>query len=84
MFVGGLSPSTTLEDVSDFFSGFGQVQDCNIVYRGSVDQVKYLGLLIKDHLTKRHRGFGFVTFVEAETAVKVVNIRWHEINNKTV
>jgi hypothetical protein len=47
IFVGGLNPSTTTEDLRDYFSSFGVVAD---------------GCVIADGITKQSRGFGFVVF----------------------
>ena len=37
-----------------------------------------------DYAKQRNRGFGFVTYADPSVADRVVNSRWHEINNKTV
>jgi RNA recognition motif-containing protein len=47
VFVGGLNPKTTTEDLRGYFSSFGVVVD---------------GCVITDALTKVSRGFGFVEF----------------------
>lgn len=69
MFVGGLSASTTAADVKAYFEQFGPVDDAVLMF---------------DKQTQRHRGFAFVTFVKEETVDKVVEIHYHDINNKTV
>lgn len=53
LFVGGISTTTTKEDLDDFFSKFGKVTETQ--------------LLIDRH-TGRNRGFGFVTFESEEVA----------------
>ena len=50
IFVGGVTPETTSEDLNTYFSRFGEV---------SVAQIMY------DQTTNRSRGFGFVTFGRA-------------------
>merc|ERR1719487_537732 len=50
IFVGGLNPKTTSEDLREYFSGFGVVAD---------------GCVIADAITKESRGFGFVVFQDS-------------------
>jgi RNA-binding protein Musashi len=69
MFVGGLSSTTTVDDVKSYFEQFGKVEDAMLMY---------------DKQTQRHRGFAFVTFENEETVDKVVDVHYHDINNKTV
>merc|ERR550514_1132691 len=49
VFVGGLNPVTTTEDLREYFSSFGEVAD---------------SCVITDAITKESRGFGFVVFEE--------------------
>ncbi|KAK2564402.1 RNA-binding protein Musashi-like protein 2 [Acropora cervicornis] len=52
IFVGGLSTETTKESLLEYFSTFGEVADC---------------IVMKDSVSKRSRGFGFVTFSDASS-----------------
>ena len=47
---------------------------------GSVEEA----VMLMDQQTKRHRGFGFVTFTLEETVEKVCEIHFHTIKNKKV
>uniref|UniRef100_A0A2P2IKR2 Heterogeneous nuclear ribonucleoprotein 1 n=2 Tax=Rhizophora mucronata TaxID=61149 RepID=A0A2P2IKR2_RHIMU len=70
IFVGGLPPYLTEDELQEYFSVYGVIVDHQIML---------------DHRTGRSRGFGFVTF-ESEDAVKRVfsEGRTHEIGGKQV
>ena len=40
--------------------------------------------MLMDQITKRHRGFGFVTFTSEEAVDLVCNLHYHNIKNKKV
>lgn len=69
IFVGGVGQDTTAEEVRAYFSQFGHVEDA---------------VMLMDQQTKRHRGFGFVTFHSEEAVERVCDIHFHTIKNKKV
>lgn len=69
IFVGGLSAETSSDDVKNYFNQYGKVDDAMLMF---------------DKSTKRHRGFGFVTFEHEDIVDKVCEIHYHEINKKRV
>jgi len=69
IFVGGLSATTSLEDIKAYFEQFSRVMESMLAY---------------DKVTNRHRGFGFVTFDNEEVVDKICEIHFHEINGKMV
>lgn len=69
MFIGGLTYATTDDMLKEFYSQYGEVVDC---------------VVMKDPSTKKSRGFGFVTFAEAESVDKAMGNRPHTIDNKQV
>lgn len=47
MFIGGLTSSTTEENLKEYYSQYGKILDC---------------IVMRDPGTKRSRGFGFITY----------------------
>ncbi|KAI0226730.1 musashi RNA binding protein 2 [Lamellibrachia satsuma] len=69
MFVGGLSWQTTPEGLREYFGKFGEISDC---------------MVMRDPITKRSRGFGFVTFTDPASVDKVLANGPHELDTKVV
>uniref|UniRef100_A0A182M8V4 RRM domain-containing protein n=2 Tax=Cellia TaxID=44534 RepID=A0A182M8V4_9DIPT len=69
IFVGGVSQDTSAEEVKAYFSQFGKVEET---------------VMLMDQQTKRHRGFGFVTFENEDVVDRVCEIHFHTIKNKKV
>lgn len=67
LFVGGLSGETTDESLRKFYSKWGNVVD---------------SIVMKDPVTKRSRGFGFVTFTKISMVDKAQASRPHIIDGK--
>uniref|UniRef100_W5MQ16 Musashi RNA binding protein 1a n=1 Tax=Lepisosteus oculatus TaxID=7918 RepID=W5MQ16_LEPOC len=68
MFIGGLSWQTTQEGLKEYFSKFGDLKEC---------------MVMRDPVTKRSRGFGFVTYVDQAGVDKVLAQPRHELDSKT-
>jgi RNA recognition motif-containing protein len=69
VFVGGLGLTTTETNIKDYFSKFGAVQEVQLMHDG---------------VTRRPRGFAFVTFGDEDTVEKVVQKPFHQIDSKQV
>ncbi|KAL9890817.1 poly(U)-binding-splicing factor PUF60-B isoform X2 [Glossina fuscipes] len=69
IFVGGVSQDTSAEEVKAYFNQFGNVEET---------------VMLMDQQTKRHRGFGFVTFENEDVVDRVCEIHFHTIKNKKV
>ncbi|XP_047470239.1 RNA-binding protein Musashi homolog 2-like isoform X1 [Penaeus chinensis] len=69
IFVGGVSQETSADEVKAYFSTFGKVEEA---------------VMLMDNQTKRHRGFGFVTFECEDVVERVCDIHFHTIKNKKV
>jgi len=68
IFVGGIPPQTTSDDLKKHFGGFGTVVNA---------------VIMMDRATNRSRGFGFVTFESEDTVDEILN-RTHQFSSKTV
>ncbi|KAJ6007970.1 hypothetical protein N7540_011946 [Penicillium herquei] len=68
MFIGGLNWETTDQSLRDYFSQFGEVQECTVM---------------RDSATGRSRGFGFLTFRDAKT-VNTVMVKEHYLDGKII
>ncbi|XP_065890480.1 RNA-binding protein Musashi homolog 1-like isoform X2 [Dysidea avara] len=69
VFIGGVPSDATVADIINHFKQFGDVKDAQLMY---------------DKETRRHRGFGFVTFETEEAVDEVCSIQYHDIRNKKV
>ncbi|CDW60956.1 Heterogeneous nuclear ribonucleoprotein A1 [Trichuris trichiura] len=69
LFIGNLSPTTTTEILLKFYSHYGKVIECKI---------------LRHAVTKESRGFGFVTFSNAEMVDAAMNARPHFVGGRMV
>lgn len=69
LFIGGISPTTTEEMMRDFYGKFGELVDC---------------VVMRDPMTKKARGFGFVTYAAKSMVDECMSNRPHEIDGKKV
>jgi len=70
LFLGGLSSTTTSEDLITYFSAYGEVVD---------------SCVMADSASGRPRGFGFVSFATAEAVTVVTKAgRYHRIGDRDV
>lgn len=68
MFIGGLNWETTDDSLKSYFSQFGEVVECNVM---------------RDTITGRSRGFGFLTFRDPKS-VNAVLAKEHYLDGKIV
>ncbi|KAI1710941.1 RNA recognition motif domain-containing protein [Ditylenchus destructor] len=68
IFIGGLLKETSQETLYDYFSQFGEIFECHIVYN-------------EDNLSQ---GFGFVTYKSQESIDRALNLQPHSIDNQVV
>ncbi len=69
LFVGGLSWDTDSEGLERAFSVYGEIEEAKV---------------ITDRETGRSRGFGFVTFTEADAAEKAKELNGTELDGRTI
>ncbi|CAB1348063.1 unnamed protein product [Coregonus sp. 'balchen'] len=69
MFIGGLSWQTSPDSLRDYFTKFGEIREC---------------MVMRDPTTKRSRGFGFVTYIDAASVDNVLAQPHHELDSKTI
>merc|ERR1712045_888519 len=69
LFVGGLSWQTEEENLRQYFSQFGAIDNVQIM---------------KDPFTLRSRGFGFITFCSASSLDKVLAVSSHLLDGKKI
>lgn len=69
IFIGGLTPHTDEPMLRDYYSQWGEIVDA---------------VVMKDNLSRRSRGFGFVTYREPEMVDVAQANRPHEIDGKIV
>jgi len=68
MFIGGLNWETTDQSLKDYFTQFGEVTECTVM---------------RDGVTGRSRGFGFLTFKDPKV-VNVVMVKEHLLDGKLI
>ena len=87
IFVGGLSATTSLEDIKAYFEQFSKVHRMEYETQSLFPLLTFLeqvkeSMLAYDKVTNRHRGFGFVTFDNEDVVDKICEIHFHEINGE--
>ncbi|XP_053107472.1 heterogeneous nuclear ribonucleoprotein D-like isoform X1 [Hemicordylus capensis] len=66
VFVGGLSPDTSEEQIKEYFGGFGEIENIE---------------LPMDTKTNERRGFCFITYTDEEPVKKLLESRYHQIGS---
>lgn len=67
-FVGGIQPKTQKRAVRDYFSQYGVIKECR---------------LMRDKVTKRFRGFGFISYHSLNDGVDMMSIS-HEMDGEII
>ncbi|XP_035584909.1 heterogeneous nuclear ribonucleoprotein D-like [Zalophus californianus] len=66
VFVGGLSPDTSEEQIKEYFGAFGEIENTE---------------LPMDTKTNERRGFCFITYTDEEPVKKLLESRYHQIGS---
>ncbi|KAM4673829.1 heterogeneous nuclear ribonucleoprotein D-like isoform 1-T1 [Amazona ochrocephala] len=66
VFVGGLSPETSEEQIKEYFGAFGEIENIE---------------LPMDTKTNERRGFCFITYTDEEPVKKLLESRYHQIGS---
>ncbi|CAO2639228.1 Heterogeneous nuclear ribonucleoprotein D-like [Lemmus lemmus] len=66
VFVGGLSPDTSEEQIKEYFGAFGEIENIE---------------LPMDTKTNERRGFCFITYTDEEPVKKLLESRYHQIGS---
>ncbi|CAJ0943321.1 unnamed protein product [Ranitomeya imitator] len=69
LFIGGLSFETTDDSLRNHFEQWGSLTDC---------------VVMRDPMSKRSRGFGFVTYMSAEEVDAAMDARPHRVDGRVV
>ena len=69
LFVGGSNESLKEEEIRDYFAKFGEVKEV---------------IVVKDKTTGNGREFGFVEFLDPDSAERALNEKEHAIGERTV
>jgi len=69
LFIGGLNYTTTNDSLKEFFGKWGEIVDV---------------VVMKDPVTKRSRGFGFITYSKASMVDDAMTNRPHKIDGREV
>lgn len=69
IFIGGLSWQTTTEGLREHFNKFGEITEC---------------MVMKDPVTKRSRGFGFVVYTDVSAVDRALASGPHHLDSKVV
>lgn len=69
IFIGGLSFETTDEALKRYFEQFGPVADA---------------IVMKDAVSRRSRGFGFITYMNSASVDAALSVKQHVVDNRRV